>query len=175
MPAAAAWCSATGLHSFSRGIPKDTLSLGKGPSAYPTYPRIVISAGRAPRRYPYPPYRKPWPAWWCSLQCGHVQALVVDRWHSRSVVAKRWWQTCASSAMPIARRPACSAPARLPGGPGRGSGVGRPALARRRKKNAKTGKGSTWALASIQPIAVASSQSARGARNSGADAARQRP
>ena len=35
----------TGLHSFSRGIPKDTLSLGKRPSAYPTYPRIVISAG----------------------------------------------------------------------------------------------------------------------------------
>ena len=66
-----------GLHSFSRGIPKDTLSLGKGPSAYPTYPRIVISAGRAPRRYPYPPYRKPWPSRWCSLQCGHVQALVV--------------------------------------------------------------------------------------------------
>ena len=28
--------------------------------------------------------------------------------------------------MPVARRPACSAPARLPGGPGRGSGVGAP-------------------------------------------------
>ena len=46
--------STAGLHSFSRGIPKDTLSLGKGPPAYPTYPRIVTSAGRAPRRYPTP-------------------------------------------------------------------------------------------------------------------------
>jgi hypothetical protein len=73
--------SRPGLHSFSKGIPKDTLSLGKGPSAYPTYPRIVISAGRAPRRYPYPPYRKPWPAWWCSLQCGHVQALHGNQPH----------------------------------------------------------------------------------------------
>ena len=85
-----------------------------------------------------------------------------------------WWQTCASSAMPIARHPACSAPARLPGGPGRGSGVGRPALARappKKKQSAKNGHrfdlGTCFDSAHCSRHLMQSTLA--GARNSGAD------